>query len=94
MPVQRLVTSQEFIRMTNMDSTQFFLLYETAKLPIVRIDRHVYIDVNDVRAQRHMPNYKKQKACLNRSVESPKTCSGISRSSSEKEKLAMEYLLE
>jgi hypothetical protein len=61
MPLQRLVPTREFLDMTNMNPTQFFLLYETAKLPIVRKNHNAFIDINDVRAARYLPNYQPAK---------------------------------
>jgi hypothetical protein len=58
MPSQHLVAPQEFIELTKIDLTQFYVLYEGGKLPIIKRRQTVYIDINDGRAQKYMPDYK------------------------------------
>jgi hypothetical protein len=58
MPLQHLVMPQEFMELAKMDLTQFYVLYEAGKLPIIKRPQSVYIDINDSRAQRYMPDYK------------------------------------
>jgi hypothetical protein len=58
MPLQHLVMPQEFMELAKMDLTQFYILYEAGKLPIIKRPQSVYIDINDSRAQRYMPDYK------------------------------------
>jgi hypothetical protein len=54
---QNLVTSQEFIALTNMDVSRFYILFIDNKLPIVEKDKYKYIDINDIRARRYMSDY-------------------------------------
>jgi hypothetical protein len=58
MPLQHLVMPQEFMELAKMDLTQFYVLYEAGKSPIIKRPQSVYIDINDSRAQRYMPDYK------------------------------------
>jgi|HubBroStandDraft_5_1064220.scaffolds.fasta_scaffold1307468_1 hypothetical protein len=54
----RLVNTREFVELTKMDLTQFFMLYETGKLPVTKKKNDTYIDINDGRAKRYMPGYE------------------------------------
>jgi hypothetical protein len=58
MPKQNLVRSQEFILMTKMEGSQFYMLFIDGKLPIVERDGYKYIDLNDIRARRWLPDYQ------------------------------------
>ena len=56
---QKLVPSQDFVEISGMDMMTFYLLFEDRKLPVVRKERgHVYIDINDIRARRWLPDYE------------------------------------
>ena len=55
---QELVTTEEFVRMTNMDPTQFYILYLDKQLPVVKSGNHFYIDIADTRARQYLPDYK------------------------------------
>lgn len=62
MPEQRLVTTTEFVEITQMDITQFYVLFCTGKLPIVRRGRGTcYVDINDIRAKCWLPDYKPER---------------------------------
>jgi hypothetical protein len=52
MSSQNLIPTEEFVEMTNMDRTEFYLLFHTVKLPIVKKPDHFYVDMNDIRARR------------------------------------------
>lgn len=52
MSSQNLIPTEEFVEMTNMDRTEFYLLFHTGKLPIVKKPDHFYVDMNDIRARR------------------------------------------
>ena len=55
---QRLVTTQDFVELTNMDLTQFFSCYESGKLPITKKKHNTFVDINDIRARQYLPDYK------------------------------------
>ena len=61
MAEEHLVTTEEFVSMTNMDLTQFYILFDSGKLPIVKRPHHVFVDINDIRARRYLPDYKPTK---------------------------------
>jgi hypothetical protein len=61
MAEQHLVTSYEFLAMTPMDVSRFYILFIDGKLPIVERQNYMYIDVGDVRAQQWLPDYKPEK---------------------------------
>ena len=44
-----LIRSQEFVEITNMDMMTFYLMFIDNKLPIVRRNRNVYIDLHDIK---------------------------------------------
>jgi hypothetical protein len=58
MPIPRLVNTREFVELTKMDLTQFYLLYQSGKLPITEKKHDTYIDINDIRARQYLPDYK------------------------------------
>lgn len=55
---QCLVTTEEFVQLTKMDDTQFYMLYISGKLPLVKRPHHVFVDISDVRAKKYLPDYK------------------------------------
>jgi hypothetical protein len=61
MAQQHLVTSYEFLAMTDMDVSQFYILFIDGKLPIVERQDYKYIDVGDVRARQWLPDYRPEK---------------------------------
>jgi hypothetical protein len=58
MAVPHLVSTREFVELTKMDLTQFYLLYVSGKLPINKKRHDTFIDINDVRAKQYLPDYK------------------------------------
>jgi hypothetical protein len=58
MPGARLVNTQEFVELTKMDLTQFYLLFESRQLPIKKTRTETYIEINDIRARQYLPDYK------------------------------------
>jgi hypothetical protein len=58
MPEKRLVNTREFVELTKMDLTQFYMLYSTGKLPVKKMKNDTFIDVNDIRAKQWLPDYK------------------------------------
>jgi hypothetical protein len=58
MPGARLVNTQEFVELTKMDLTQFYLLFESRQLPIKNTRTETYIEINDIRARQYLPDYK------------------------------------
>jgi hypothetical protein len=54
----RLVTTREFVGLTKMDLTQFYMLYSTGKLPVKKTKNETYININDIRARQYLPDYK------------------------------------
>jgi hypothetical protein len=55
---QCLVTTEDFVHITNMDLTQFYILYISGKLPLVKRPHHVFVDIGDLRARQYLPDYK------------------------------------
>ena len=55
---RRLMDPQQFVELTKMDLTHFYMLFMTAKLPVVRINKNVFIDLDDIRAKSLLPDYK------------------------------------
>jgi hypothetical protein len=55
------VTTEDFVEITNMDRTQFYILFIDRKLPIAEFGHHYYINMRDIRARRWLPDYKPEK---------------------------------
>jgi hypothetical protein len=60
-PKGEWVMTEDFVRLTKMDPTQFYLLFVDKKLPIAKIGNHFYVDIDDVRARQYLPDYKPMK---------------------------------
>lgn len=58
---QHLVTSDEFLAITHMDMSRFYILFIDGKLPIVERQSYKYIDVGDIRARQYLPDYRPEK---------------------------------
>jgi hypothetical protein len=61
MSERNLITSAEFVSLTQIDLYEYSVLLTENKLPAERINRHLYIDINDRRARQYLPDYKIEK---------------------------------